>query len=624
MNKLSLTNDIIDINKPLLAVKELLKCVNYEYNTLFLDKFWINIKDDMWIYIDDSMLKYIGYNRSEYKKNKQDYLNILKENFELNCDYKLLFSKDFEEFSKCQKLALSNSIINEHNKVKHLIVSPDCFKQSLMLLKTDKAKEIKKYYIELEKVFKLYLEYQNEYQKIQLENKNKEIENKELENKKKVEITLRDSFNKRCIVYLIKVIINDEIMYKFGYTDDIVTRLRTHKNQISEEIELIYCIESKDNKLLERLLIEYLDQYKFRIKRTINDKQQTELLKVNDIDMIKNKLIELNNDIENEKLLIIKLKNKIIDLENKNIDLKKQLLSKDDEIVNILKIKIAKLEKELLDYKLDDKYENKPFIKNKDIVTDRIHKKRQVDKIDPTTLTIIETYDCINAVIIKNPEYGYNSIYRCIKNNNVYKNFRWNYSGEKINPTNKIILEANKIERIIQLDKNKDFVKIYKTKSELCKILHIGIVKLNKYIEENKLLNEFYYVNESSYNGNISDDEEYEIHNSKKIREINIETNEIIIYKSMKELYEKRGIHRCTLRKCIKNNRVCDKYKWEYVDEIQNNNKRVKEINVNNNTFMIYDSMKIVYTKLNITIDKLRKIIYNKEIINDCKYEIII
>ena len=78
-------------------------------NILFLDKFWNNIKEDIWIYIDDNMLKYIGYNRSEYKKNKQDYLNILKENFEFDNDYKLLFSKEFEEFAKRQKLALSNS-----------------------------------------------------------------------------------------------------------------------------------------------------------------------------------------------------------------------------------------------------------------------------------------------------------------------------------------------------------------------------------------------------------------------------------------------------------------------------------------------------------------------------------
>ena len=568
MNKLILTNDIININKPLLTVKELLNKFNYEYNTLFLDKFWNNIKEDIWLYIDDDMLKYIGYNCNRERDSRKKYLNILNDNFEENNDFKILNSSDFKKVYSDLRVAIKNAEYNEHNKVKHLIVSPDCFKQSLMLLKTEKAKEIKKYYIELEKVFKLYLEYQNQYKNKELENTKKELENKDLESKKKVEITLRDSFNKRCVVYLIKVIINNEIIYKFGYTDDIVTRLRSHKNQINDDIELIYCIESKDNKMLERLLIEYLEQYKFRIKRTINDKQQTELLKVNDIEIIKNKLIELNNDIENEKILIIKLQNKIIDLENENINLKKQLLLKDDEIINKLKNKITDLEKELLDYKLYENNENTPFIENKDIVTDRIHKKRHVDKIDPTTLKIIETYDCINAVITKNPEYGYNSIYRCIKNNNVYKNFRWNYNGEQINPTNKIISEPNKIERVIQLDKNKQFVKIYKTKSELCKILHIGVVKLNRYIKEEKILNDFYYINESSYDGNLSDNEEYEIHNNKKIREINIETNEIIIYKSMKELYEKRGIHRCTLRRYIKNDKICDKYKWEYVNKI--------------------------------------------------------
>ena len=625
MTKLILNNDIININKPLLTIKELLNTINYEYNTLYLDKFWQNIKDDIWIYIDDNMLKYIGYMRSEYKKNKQDYLSILKENFEIEIDYKVLFLKEFEEFSKCQKLALENAVINEHNKVKHLIISPDCFKQSLMLLKTAKSKEIKKYYIELERIFKLYLEYQNKYRKFELENKNKELENKELESKKKVEITLRDSFNKRCVVYLIKVKIDNEIIYKFGYTDDIVTRLRTHKNKISDDIELIYCIESKDNKMLEKLLIDYLEQYKFRIKRTINDKQQTELLKVNDIEMIKNKLIELNNDVENEKLLITNLKNKIIDLENENVNLKKQLLLKDNEIVNELKNKIAKLEKEILDYKLNENNENKPFIENNDIVTDRIHKKREVNKIDPTTLKIIETYKCINSIITMNPEYGYNSIYRSIKNNNVYKNFRWNYTGEQINPTNKIIVEAKKIERVIQLDKNKQFVKIYKTKSDLCKLLHIGAVKLNKYIEEKKILNEFYYVNESSYKENISDDEEYVIFSSKPIRETNIETNDIIIYKSMKELYEKRGISRCTLRNCIKNNRVCDKYKWEYVNDTQNknNSKQVRETNTETNEIIIYKSMKELYTKLNITLEKLRYVIKNQEIINDCKYEFV-
>lgn len=64
----------------------------------------------------------------------------------------------------------------------------------------------------------------------------------------------------------------------------------------------------------------------------------------------------------------------------------------------------------------------------------------------------------------------------------------------------------------------------------------------------------------------------------KQIRETNIETNEIIIYKTMQELYNKRGISRSTLRKCIKNNRICDKYKWEYLNDNdnKNNSKKVK------------------------------------------------
>ena len=61
---------------------------------------------------------------------------------------------------------LENIEVNTHNKTKHLIVSPDSFKQSLMIVKTNKAKEIRKYYTELEKIFKFYLQYQSKYQEL--------------------------------------------------------------------------------------------------------------------------------------------------------------------------------------------------------------------------------------------------------------------------------------------------------------------------------------------------------------------------------------------------------------------------------------------------------------------------
>ena len=154
-------NEIIINNKELLSVKDLLNKLNYNFNELYVDKFWDSIENDKWIYIDHNMLIWMGYNSEEDKNNKQNYIKILKENFEIDIDYKLLNTTSFNNSLSMLKVHLENIEINNHNKTKHLIISPDCFKQSLMILRTEKAKEIKKYYIELEKIFKLYIQYQN-------------------------------------------------------------------------------------------------------------------------------------------------------------------------------------------------------------------------------------------------------------------------------------------------------------------------------------------------------------------------------------------------------------------------------------------------------------------------------
>jgi hypothetical protein len=40
MNQMILTNKLINVDKPLLTVKELLNSINYQYNVTFLDRFW--------------------------------------------------------------------------------------------------------------------------------------------------------------------------------------------------------------------------------------------------------------------------------------------------------------------------------------------------------------------------------------------------------------------------------------------------------------------------------------------------------------------------------------------------------------------------------------------------------
>lgn len=145
------------------------------------------------------------------------------------------------------------------------------------------------------------------------------------------QIILLNSFDKKSIVYLLKITINTDgvitYIYKFGYTDDINRRIKEHKKEIHQNIELIYCIESKNNTLLENQLKEFLATTDFRKEQIFNDKIQTELIEIDDINVIENKLNTLNKDIsEDREQLIIKR----LQLE---LQLKNQENKRDDEII---------------------------------------------------------------------------------------------------------------------------------------------------------------------------------------------------------------------------------------------------------------------------------------------------
>ncbi len=81
-------NDIINIHNAMLTVKELLILINYNFNDLYIDKFWDNIENDIWIYIDNETLKWIGYNSTDLYKDKEKYIKLLYKNFIKENDFK--------------------------------------------------------------------------------------------------------------------------------------------------------------------------------------------------------------------------------------------------------------------------------------------------------------------------------------------------------------------------------------------------------------------------------------------------------------------------------------------------------------------------------------------------------
>ena len=188
MNALSLKNvnlkEIVEQSGKLLTIKELLVHIDYDISNLYIDRFWDNIKDDKWIYLDNELILWMEY--KDIRRGKESITKLLKRNFQEDEDYKILNNNEFEidEFYTAM-ISTRNEDENRglHNK-QYIVTSPDCFKELCMHVGTSKSKEIKKYYITLEKVFKFYLEYQTIYQEFQLETKNQELDqkNKEIKN----------------------------------------------------------------------------------------------------------------------------------------------------------------------------------------------------------------------------------------------------------------------------------------------------------------------------------------------------------------------------------------------------------------------------------------------------------
>lgn len=115
------------------------------------DKFWESLEYDHWIYINDEILKMMGY--TDIISGKKIYNKLLIDYFNKGIDYKYVNNKEFNNNFINDVIIFfdNNNKINSHNRIKHLILSPECFKQTLMLIKTKKTKEIRDYYLDIEK-----------------------------------------------------------------------------------------------------------------------------------------------------------------------------------------------------------------------------------------------------------------------------------------------------------------------------------------------------------------------------------------------------------------------------------------------------------------------------------------
>ena len=205
-------------------------------NNDFIDDFYNiydpdeNILNDFPINIE-TITKWINSKKSRLKET-------LINTYTKNIDYKITKEKE-------GKISKSNKEI--------IMLTPDCFKRLCLLSKTNKAEEVRTYFLELEKIIGHYKNYIIDGLKktIQiLENNTKEIS-------QKIKGT----------VYIIRSIKDINGIYRFGQTEDFNKRLANYNSANSDKMEVMYIYETKDSKKIQDCVIAQIKPLRYKKRK---------------------------------------------------------------------------------------------------------------------------------------------------------------------------------------------------------------------------------------------------------------------------------------------------------------------------------------------------------------------
>lgn len=227
-----------------------------------------------------------------------DFFNIAKEEYD---DYD--FSIDFDVvciWLNVQKYHLKRSLLNnfEENydyvidiiKIPHrygasrkeeILLTPNCFKELCMISQTPKAKEVRKYYISIEKLIKKYnQDIQDKlYKKLNMLYKNQ-----------KPKINVNGG-----VIYILEALNSDTNLYKIGKTTNLRNRLNNYNSGNANDVEPIFILEVDD-----------IDNVELCVKKTIKEFQYRKYKEIYeiDIDVLKQVMTRCDDFVNSMKKLI--------------------------------------------------------------------------------------------------------------------------------------------------------------------------------------------------------------------------------------------------------------------------------------------------------------------------------
>lgn len=374
--------------------------------------------------------------------NKQNAKRTLVNNFIEGEDYKILL------IPKDEQVKINGGAGLNKEKV---MLNIDTFKNMCMLVKTDKSKQIRKYYVKLENIYNKIIKEEIENQRILLENekentkklieekdeqlkiKENDLEAKELLIKKKDKEIKQ--LSKKISLDWLYVAVTDNVqgISKIGITEEILKRIDGHLSS-NPGFKYVFTYQSKNNKLIEKCIKAILDPF-------LTNKNEWFNIDSSDLIYLVKFFIEMfdkNNGSEDPKLIIDFIKNiskKELDQEFIPNDIYDNFFDENIEIDNgdqNYKCTLISIQKELEKYlnEINFNKQIKGNIKYLDIYTLDI--KRYIKYKYNKTCERINIDDAKSNIHIGGT-YGYSG-FRMKKlyvdkffENNIYKNFMNQY-----------------------------------------------------------------------------------------------------------------------------------------------------------------------------------------------------
>jgi phage anti-repressor protein len=212
--------------------------------------------------------------------------DTIKNTYQINIDYKI--SKSINQKSTGRPR-------------KEVMITPNCFKRLCMMSRTEKAEEVRSYFIALE-------DHINKYKGYIIEGLNKKVA------KYETELKPQEIQNESGSIYVLKTTESIEGVYKLGKAKNFKQRLQTHQTSHPEKLDIAYVYETD--------MIDQVESCLKNLLKTKGYRKRKEFYEI-DIDILKTliKMCECmtlsvrkkTKDIKNEecKYILMLFKNSI-------------------------------------------------------------------------------------------------------------------------------------------------------------------------------------------------------------------------------------------------------------------------------------------------------------------------